>query len=134
MIITKHNVTYIKLSVHKIVNLQYRSIQNCYNIRRILPECRDKQSVIFLQSCPIIPQLVRGKWISRELDKGDDSVIHSRLALACTCSVADKIIYSTNEIVLHASVHGNWHEHRLCSFQSNQKLTGIVKKKYQNTF
>jgi len=84
--------------------------------------------VIFLQSRPIIWQLVRGKWISRELDKGDDSVIHSRLALACTCSATDKIIYSMNEIVLHASVHGNWHEHRRCSFQSDEKPTSIICK------
>lgn len=113
------------LCSHKIV--QYRS-KIVIALRRILLECRNKQSVIFLQSRPIIPQLVRGKWISRELDKGDDSVVHTRLALACTCSATDKIIYSMNEIVLHASVHGNWHEHRPCSFQSDQKPTSIVCK------
>ncbi|XP_011629483.1 uncharacterized protein LOC105421983 [Pogonomyrmex barbatus] len=75
------------------------------------------------RSRPIIPQLVRGKWISQELNKGDDSVVcTSGLALACTCSATDKIIYSMNEIVLHASVRGNWHERRSGSFQNDQHV------------
>lgn len=82
------------------------------------------QSAIFSPSRRIIPQLIRDKWgFFRELDERDDndSAVHIRLALACTCSVADKIIYSMNEIVLHASVRGNWHEQSLRSFQSNHK-------------
>ncbi|KAL6435480.1 hypothetical protein ACFW04_005449 [Cataglyphis niger] len=56
---------------------------------------------------------------------------HGQLAVACTCSATDKIIYSMNEIVLHASVHGNWHEHhlyliRFCGYTANLTILIIA--------